>query len=70
MGRYVVGHDYTSNLGAFVEGSEVDVNDDLADHINRDSPGTLQPVREEPQARAEDHPPHDRMVKTARKRGA
>ena len=70
MGRYIVGHNYTSNLGAFVQGSDVEINDDLAAHINRDSPGTLLPVNEAPEARAEDHPPHDRMVKTARKRGA
>lgn len=70
MVRYIVGHNYTSNLGAFVEGSEVEINDDFAAHINRDSPGTLLPVNDAPKARAEDHPPHDRMIKTARKRGA
>lgn len=41
MARFKVQWDYRSNYAAFTKGSEVDVEDDLAALVNRDSPGVL-----------------------------
>lgn len=65
-------HDYLSGLGQFAAGDVVQLVDDLAAHINRDSPGTLESVFEpgpEDDGRTLDAPPHDRMLKGAKKRG-
>lgn len=72
MARYRVTRRYESGLGSYAEGDVVDLVDDFAAHINRDSPGTLElePAYEAlpPAERAFDAPPQDRMVKSARKR--
>lgn len=73
MSAYRVTQHYQSGLGAFRKGEIVELVDDFAAHINRDAPGTLEPYLEpEPESgtRADDAPPHDRMVKTARRRNA
>lgn len=44
MAKYKVAWDYTSNIGSFDKGAEVEVDDELAEHVNRDSPGVLKPV--------------------------
>lgn len=68
--RYRATRRYQSGLGSFSEGDVVDLVDDVAAHINRDSPGTLEPVYDAlpPAERAFDAPPQDRMVKGARRR--
>lgn len=38
---YLVAHDYRSSGGEFVAGTTVEIDVDLADWVNRDSPGTL-----------------------------
>lgn len=70
MAAYLVTQDYRSGLGAFGEGQTVELDDELAAHIERDSPGTLVRVSALPETRTLDAPPADRMIKTARKRGA
>ncbi|MGQ0669333.1 MAG: hypothetical protein ACT4PO_06635 [Actinomycetota bacterium] len=45
MARYKVAWDYRSSYGAFDEGSVVEVDDELAEAINRDSPGVLRAVK-------------------------
>lgn len=76
MPRYAWNHNYRSNLAVGVAGETADLPDELADAINRDSPGALAPVADTPKAepkpesRAIDEPPHDRMVRKASKRGA
>lgn len=71
MPRYTVNWDYGSSLGSWGEGETIDLDADTADHVNRSSPGVLSPVDEqpEPEPRAVDEPPHDRMVRKANKRG-
>ena len=68
MTQYRVTQHYQSGIGSFRKDAIVEVPDDLAAHIERDAPGTLEPIADEPETRADDAPPHDRMVKTARKR--
>lgn len=46
MAKYKVAWDYTSNIGSFDKGAVVEVDDELADHVNRDSPGVLKPVKD------------------------
>ena len=57
MPRYVFGWNYRSNLGAGSAGDTVDLDPDVADAINRDSPGVLTAA----DTRALDAPPADRM---------
>ena len=61
--RYKAQWDYASSYAAFNEGDVVDLEDELAEAINRDSPGVLAPVK----ARGADQPPADRMVKKPRR---
>lgn len=69
MPRHRAARDYRSGLGAFVAGQEVDLPEDFAAHINRDSPGVLEPVAPgEAEERQLTQPPTDRMVKSARRR--
>lgn len=69
MPRYRVARDYRSGLGVFALGQEVDLPEDFAAHINRDSPGVLEPVAPEAAgARQLERPPADRMVRNARRR--
>lgn len=44
--KYKVQWDYSSSIGAFDKGTTVEVDDALAEHVNRDSPGVLAPVKE------------------------
>jgi hypothetical protein len=78
MPRYLVQWDYSSSLGAFAKGDDVELDTDLADHINRSSPGVLAPfvepvaddIETPGETRALDAPPHDRMKRTpSHKRG-
>ena len=77
MARFLFGWDYRSNLGAGTKGEAVDLESDVADAINRDSPGVLTPevvapalVDDEADTRALDAPPSDRMQRTRNDRGA
>lgn len=58
--KYTVQWRYSSSLGQFAQGDVVELDDELAAAINRDSPGVL--------ARIVEGPPADRMIKRARKR--
>ena len=47
MSKYKVQWKYSSGLGGpWLAGDIVDLSVDLADYINRDSPGVLKPVKE------------------------
>lgn len=48
MALYTVTQNYRSGIGAYAAGDQVDLADDFAEHINRDAPGTLEPVIDEP----------------------
>lgn len=58
---------YRSSYGAGDEGDVVDLTDEHAADINRDSPGTLVPV--ETEERAVEKPPANRQVTGAKNRG-
>lgn len=65
MGEWTVQWDYASSIGGpWSAGEVVTLDEETAAHVNRSSPGVL--VRK---PAAGDGPPHDRMVKAARKRG-
>mgnify|MGYP000860193563 CR=1 FL=1 len=80
MPVYTATQRYRSSLGQFAEGDQVELEEDFAAHINRDSPGTLVLTVDEPveaeedeaeegaESRQLDAPPSDRMVKNARRR--
>lgn len=70
--RYIVQWDYQSSLGGpWPKDSVVELQEQLADHINRSSPGVLKPVEQKKEARATDAPTNDRQVKApAKKRAA
>jgi hypothetical protein len=63
--RYRVKRDYRAFYGdeavALVKGSEVEMDEDMAAWIMRDSPGTLTEIK--PKARARRAPESDRQVK-------
>jgi hypothetical protein len=63
ISTYHVEQDYSSGLGTFEKGSTVELDDDLAEHIERDSPGTLK--HKGGKRRAVEHAPSDRMVRAA-----
>jgi hypothetical protein len=71
MGRYIVTRDYQSHRGRFVAGQVVDLEDEFAAWLNRDSRGVVEPVPPSIPApvRSIETPPQDRMVKRASKRG-
>jgi hypothetical protein len=50
---YTVGWDYRSSLGVLTAGSVVELEDDFAALVNRDSPGILDPVNDEKKATVE-----------------
>ena len=55
MPRYTVQHAYRAardgaRVGPWVAGEEVDVDQDLAEWVNRDSPGALADVKPEPKS--------------------
>lgn len=49
MAQFKVAHDYRSNHNgryyAYDKGATVDVDEETAEWVNRDSPGTLAPVK-------------------------
>lgn len=49
MALYTVMQNYRSGIGSYAEGDQVELADELAEHINRDAPGTLEPVIDEPE---------------------
>lgn len=51
MGAYRVGHNYRTRDLLYEEGSVVEVDDELAAWVNRDSEGTLVPVEDKPAAK-------------------
>ena len=51
--KYKVQWDYTSNIGSFDKGAVVEVDDALAEHVNRDSPGVLKPAKEQKAEKAQ-----------------
>ena len=68
--EYIAQWRYRSNLGGFAEGDTVIVSTEKADHINRDSPGTLvlkpdfsSNPPEGVEGRAMEGPPQDRMFR-------
>jgi len=72
--NYRVQWDYASSYGGpWKRGETVDLDEITAARINVDSPGVLvlQPATPEPEARAVEAAPHDRMVKrpTAKRSG-
>lgn len=69
MAEYIVQWNYGSSYGGpWTAGETVNLDEQRAADINRDSPGVLLPKVE---MRAVDAPPQDRMVKApGRKRGA
>ena len=67
MPRFIWNWNYYSNLTAGVKGDEVDIPVELAEHIERDSPGALSAVKAQHKERAVDKPPSDRMVHAAPK---
>lgn len=68
MPRYLVTHAYqTDRLGPWVAGDEVELDDAIAAHVERDSPGTLQSATGQAE-RAVIEPPRDRMVRQSRRR--
>lgn len=72
MPVYRYAWDYRSSYGGGREGDTVEIDEELAAAINRDSPGALVPVTAEPEpesARAVDKPPSDRMHRRGRTRG-
>lgn len=71
MPQYTFTQRYRSSYGQGDEGDVVDLTEQQAADINRDSPGTLAPVVDEPDAetRALDAPPKNRQVTGGRKRG-
>jgi len=48
VAAYLVNHRYRAGLHAFDEGATVELDDAVAEHVNRDSPGTLTPLGAEP----------------------
>ena len=66
MPLFRVAHNYRSSLGQFVEGDQVELDDELAAYINRDSPGTL--TGSEASAEWTGKSPTDRMVRSAQRR--
>jgi hypothetical protein len=63
VSTFHVEQDYSSGLGTFEKGQSVELDDDLAEHIERDSPGTL--THKGGKRRAVDHAPSDRMLRAA-----
>lgn len=75
MKRYRVTKPYSSHYGTFEVGHVLDLDDDTAAWLARDSMGGIElivpPVPEptpEPEPRAVEAPPHDRMVRGRKKR--
>lgn len=84
MGTHRITRRYKSGLGVFSEGDVVDLDDELAAHLERDSPGLLAGVDSAPaepdpetepdgevedEAEREKKPPRDRQARTPRNRG-
>lgn len=67
MPEYRFTQRYRSSYGAGDEGDVVDLTDEQAADINRDSPGTLVPV--EAEQRAVEKAPANRQVTGAKNRG-
>lgn len=73
MPRYVVRWDYATPRYEMAAGEEIELPEEIAAHINRDSPGVLLPVETpapEPGGRDVARPPADRMQRPARRRDA
>jgi hypothetical protein len=77
MKRYLVTRYYRSHIGEFQKGKVLELEDDLAAWMNRDSKGVLELIPPNPPAeivaapapeRAIEQPPKDRMVRGAKKR--
>jgi hypothetical protein len=81
MKRYIIKHDYQSHRGRFTAGQVVELDDEFAAWLNRDSRGVLElvppsiPAPEpiapapEPETRVLETPPRDRMIRRGHKRG-
>ena len=74
MPRYIVQHDYKSHVAHHSAGQVVEMDADLGDWFNRDSPGVLKLIEERPpepepvETRAIEVPPKDRMVRKGKTR--
>lgn len=62
MPRYRFTQTYRSSYGAGDRDQVIELDETQAANINRDAPGTLEPVAE---TRAPDAPPHDRQIARA-----
>ena len=73
MSNYRATQRYASSYfpGGVAAGEVYDLDADVAEDINRDAPGTLEPVvaTPEPEVREVKAPPHDRMVRPRNDRG-
>ena len=69
MPRYIVQHDYKSHVAHHSAGQVVEMDADLGDWFNRDSPGVLkEAVAPAADPAPEPTPPKDRMVRKAKTR--
>lgn len=59
MAAYLVNHRYRAGLHAFDEGATVELDEAVAAHVNRDSPGTLSPLAGEPEPEPDPEPDPD-----------
>ena len=70
MSKYMVQWKYSSSLGGpYVKGDVIDIDDQQADAINRDSPGVLVKGKKTDAVPVDQKTVHDRQVKAAQTRG-
>lgn len=60
--KYKVQHDYQSNLASYDKGATVELDEDFAAHVNRDSPGTLKPIKAKKAEKSEESKPNTGSV--------
>lgn len=78
MARYIFTADYESHFGKYHAGQAIELNDEDAAWVMRDSRGALEPLsggpvavkppEVEPEARAIEEPPQDRMISKSKRR--
>jgi hypothetical protein len=71
MITYIVQWNYKSHMATLAKGDEVQFDEEKAAWFNRDCPGVLvEKIEEAVETQNVASPPKDRMVKTAKRRGA
>jgi hypothetical protein len=76
MSRYLVKQWYSSHVGTFQPNTAIEIDDELAAWMNRDSKGVLEKIVDKPPdpppahepERAIEQPPKDRMVRKTKTR--